>query len=224
MTAATSPASSEASRAGRCAWVCPQAGARRQRRRICAGICRARPGEAVYALLHVANHEEPAPAAGDGVDDVLLHAGDVLVLVDHYLRVAARKLEREGRGRAVLLRQELGGQVLGVREVYQRAALLSAHVLAVEGHDELQQRLHRRAAALMSRSRGALGVLKSLASLAAAFLRASRRAFMASRSSAVSAPRAALSAGKAMGRAEQERVPAPARGLERGRQGSRASR
>ena len=100
--------------------------------------------EAVDALLYVADHEQAASAAGDGAYYVLLHAGDVLVLVDHHLGVAARQLQREGGGIPVLVREQLSGQVLRVGEVYQRAAALAARVLRVELQREVQQRGHGR--------------------------------------------------------------------------------
>ena len=88
--------------------------------------------EAVYALLDVADHEEPPPVHGDGADYLLLHARDVLILVDHDLGVPLSEAAREIRRRAVLAGQQPRGQMLGVREVEQGAAPFAADKLLVK--------------------------------------------------------------------------------------------
>ena len=98
--------------------------------------------EAVDALLDVTDHEELAPAAGDGVDYLLLYARDVLVFVYHDLGIALRELHGEGCGRAVPAAEQLRGQVFRVGEVQQRAAALAARVLRVELQRQREQRVH----------------------------------------------------------------------------------
>ena len=98
--------------------------------------------EAVDGLLHVAHHEEIAPLAGDGADDEVLHAGDVLVLVHHHAVEAARYLARGARGAAIGVSQQAGGHVLQVRVVHQRAAALFRRVAPVEVQQQREQRAH----------------------------------------------------------------------------------
>ena len=103
---------------------------------------RVRQAEAVDGLLDVAHHEQVLPAPGQGAEDRVLHAADVLELVHHDLGIARRQAQGQLGGTILFIGQKRRGLVLQVREVHQRGALLVGGVLLVESHGQTQQRLH----------------------------------------------------------------------------------
>ena len=119
--------------------------------------------ETVNGLLDVPDHEEVLPGSRHGVEDRVLHAADVLILIDHDLGKAAGDARcRLGRA-AVGVREQLRGKVLKVGIVYQAATALILGILAVKVKGDLEQRLHCGGGELhLAQERGGIGIERIL--------------------------------------------------------------
>ena len=73
--------------------------------------------EPVDGLFHVADEEEVLPLPADGVEEQVLDAADVLILIHHDLAKARGDLAGDRSGRSVRVHEEAERKVLEVAEV-----------------------------------------------------------------------------------------------------------
>ena len=98
--------------------------------------------EAVDGLFHVADEEEVLPLPADGVEEQVLDAADILILIHHDLAKARGDLAGDRGGGAVRVHEEAERKVLEVAEVEQVEAALVPGKLAVKLKRQTQQGRH----------------------------------------------------------------------------------
>ena len=128
--------------------------------------------EAVDGLLDIADHEQVRPVLGHGTENCVLHTVDILILVDHYLRVALRKLPRKRRRLTRFICEKPGGEVLKVRKVDLGTALFLGGIGFVEIERQLQERTHGRCCLLHIRCKLFLGGAQHIGKLSRRFFAA----------------------------------------------------
>ena len=105
------------------------------------GICKAK---AVYGLFNVANHKKVSFVLGDAAENQILHGVYILILVNHDLRVALRKLAGKlcclSR---LLVAKQANGKMLKVGEIQKIEASFLSAVELVKFKRQTQQRVRR---------------------------------------------------------------------------------